>query len=80
LTAYFWSNNDRDVEHVVDSNDHEKDDIPPDYNDYSEPGLTCTRDLEDLTRIRLDLSKFLHEFGSVDNDINLRALRIIAIH
>ncbi len=55
----FWLNNDRDIGHTVDGDDWEEDDVPgsetPETFDIYEPGLKWRRDMEDLSRIWIDM-------------------------
>lgn len=58
----FWINNDSDKGHTVDFNDWEEDDLE-NGNDATEPGLHSRRDLEDLSRIWIDLSPLQKVYG-----------------
>ena len=51
----FWLNNDHDEERTVDGDDREQDDYDgsPDFNN---PGMLCERDLEDWSRLWINLN------------------------
>jgi len=51
----FWVNDDHDIGHTVDDTDWEEDDVNDSISNALEAGLHNRRDLEDLTRIWLDL-------------------------
>lgn len=77
----FWVNNDRDINHRVDvlahplSKDYEEDDVEPTEKaaaDCDEPGLHSLRDLEDLTRVWVDLSGFKAYFDFEDTSLELK--------
>lgn len=72
----FWVNNDHDSEHTVDGSDSEEDDLPPPLlhlaGDRVIPGLQYKRDLEDLSRIWLDLDEFSSAHSLTDPSISLR--------
>ncbi|MCX6875378.1 MAG: alpha/beta hydrolase [Verrucomicrobia bacterium] len=71
----FWVNDDRDMGHTVDFSDWEEDDVLGSTTEYPsdnmEPGVKCSRDLEDLTRVWIDLSGFGAAFNPYDATIKL---------
>ncbi len=73
----FWVNHDRDIGHTVDGNDWEEDDVQGNETsvtcDIFEPGLKWRRDLEDLTRVRIDLSVIETVLDTNDANIKLYA-------
>lgn len=70
----FWVNNDHDSEHTVDGSDSEEDDLPPPSlgGDAVIDHLQYKRDLEDLSRIWLDLDEFSSAHSLTDTSISLR--------
>ncbi len=73
----FWVNHDRDIGHTVDGDDWEEDDVQGNETaetwDIFEPGLKWRRDLEDLTRVWIDLSGFGSALNTHDANIKLYA-------
>ncbi len=72
----FWVNNDYDRLHTVDITDSEEDDLEVPIHlsggDAILPDLQYKRDLEDLTRIWLDLNEFTSTYSVSDQSISLR--------
>ena len=79
----FWINDDRDIEHTVDSapppfghsGDREEDDVNANEQanpDSDVPGLKFRRDLEDLTRIWIDFAGISSVFPSSDSTVALK--------
>lgn len=79
----FWINDDRDIHHMVDALpppaghhlDFEQDDVNADKQanvDYDEPGLNFERDLEDLTRIWVNLGSVGDLIGTKDMQLKVR--------
>ncbi|HWB06413.1 MAG TPA: alpha/beta hydrolase [Verrucomicrobiales bacterium] len=78
----FWVNDDRDIGHMVDisvtdwTGEYEEDDVFPTEKavaDCDEPGIKYQRDLEDLTRIWLDLDELNKIYPLSDSSITLHA-------
>ncbi len=73
----FWVNDDRDMGNTVDIKDWEEDDMLGNTSEYPsdnyEPGLTCRRDLEDITRVWIDLSSAGSAVNTYDANIRLYA-------
>lgn len=73
----FWVNHDRDIGHTVDGDDWEEDDVQGNETsetwDIFEPGLKWRRDLEDVTRVWIDLSGFGSALNTHDANIKLYA-------
>jgi hypothetical protein len=76
----FWVNNDRDIEHTVDTLVHfpgqqEEDDVNSNEQsneDWKEPGINYKRDLEDFTRIWIDFRGISEVFNLSDEAIELK--------
>ncbi len=73
----FWVNHDRDIGCTVDGDDWEEDDvdgnITPETWDIFEPGLKWRRDLEDLTRVWIDMKGLESILNTHDANIKLHA-------
>lgn len=75
----YWINNDRDKAHPIDLDtipDWEQDDVDESEKpvaDCDEAGITCDRDLEDLTRMWVDLSGLPSDIDLNDSSISVKA-------
>lgn len=73
----FWVNDDRDMGHNLFGGGWEEDDVLGNTSEYPsdnlEPGLTCRRDLEDISRVWIDLSRTGSVINTHNANINLYA-------
>jgi hypothetical protein len=59
----FWINNDVDLGHTVDKTDWEEDDLKNGNPDYLDGKILCRRDLEDFTRLWINVYQVAQALG-----------------